>query len=135
VVIEYETFNSRTGKVEVHVASSSDQGATIDTDVVIYSFTPLSLLAATGSASDNREFGDYVFIDYVFITSVGNTFFGVFSGLGDVNSGGINTTGLIDPFLITGSSSGLIVPEPASLSVLLGGVAGLGWLRRRRVCT
>src|SRR5207237_10316682 len=85
VVLMYETFNARDGKVHIHVASSDDFGATISSDIDEYSFTPLTLAQATGSTTSNREFGDYLFL-----TSVGNTFYGVFAGLGNVNARGIN---------------------------------------------
>gem|GEM_PF-6252830 len=56
--------------------------------------------------------------------SIGDTFYGVFAGLGDVNAGGINTNGLIDPFFFSGTDA---VPEPRSLLV------GLDRLRRSHV--
>jgi hypothetical protein len=83
VILMYETFNAQDGKVHVHVASSDDFGATISSDIDEYSFTPLTLAQATGSTTSNREFGDFLFL-----TSVGDTFYGVFAGLGDVNAGG-----------------------------------------------
>jgi len=52
--------------------------------------------------------------------SIDDTVYGTFAGLGDVNAGGINTTGLIDPF----SFSATDVPEPGSLSLVLTGLAG-----------
>jgi hypothetical protein len=123
VVIMYDTYDARNNLVNVHVASSTDFGASIASDIVEYSFEPLSLTAATGSAAANREFGDYDFL-----TSIDNTVYGTFAGLGDVNIGGIDTTGLIDPFFFTATD----VPEPASWALVLTGLAGAGWLRRRK---
>jgi len=51
VVMMYDAYDAQTGKVNVHVATSSDFGASISSDVIEYSFTPLSLLAATGSTT------------------------------------------------------------------------------------
>jgi hypothetical protein len=127
VILMYETFNAQDGKVHVHVASSDDFGATISSDIDEYSFTPLTLAQATGSTTSNREFGDYLFL-----TSVGNTFYGVFAGLGDVNAGGINTTGLIDPFFFSGVDQVVNAPEPGSLALLGTALLGLGFFRRRR---
>ena len=122
-VIMYEVYGTD-GKVHVHVASSTDFGASIASDLQEYSFTPLTLLQATGSATANREFGDYDFL-----TSIGDTFYGTFAGLGDVNAGGIDTTALIDPFFFSGTD---IIPEPASWLLVLTGLAGVGSLRRRK---
>jgi len=58
--------------------------------------------------------------------SIGDTFYGVFAGLGDVNAGGINTNGLIDPFFFSGTDA---VPEPRSLWLVLTGLGGVMWLR------
>ena len=124
VVITYETFGPD-GKVHIHVASSDDRGASIGSDIEEYSFTPLTLTQATGSTMSNREFGDYNFL-----MSLGDTFFGVFAGLGNVNAGGINTTGLIDPFFFSGTDA---VPEPGTLSLILTGLAAAMWLRRRNI--
>jgi hypothetical protein len=121
VVIMYETY-ATDNMVRIHVASSEDFGASIASDIVEYAFTPLTLLQATGSATSNREFGDYVFM-----MSVGDTVYGTFAGLGDVNAGGINTTGLIDPFFFTATD----IPQPASWLLLLTGFACARWLRRR----
>jgi hypothetical protein len=126
VVLMYEAFNAQDGKVHVHVASSDDFGATISSDIDEYSFTPLTLAQATGSTTSNREFGDFLFL-----TSVGDTFYGVFAGLGNVNAGGITTTGLIDPFFFSGVDQ-VAVPEPGSLALLGTALLGLGFFRRRR---
>jgi hypothetical protein len=117
IVMLYETFNAQDGKVHVHVAGSDDFGATISSDIDEYSFTPLTLQQATGSTDTNREFGDYLFL-----TSIGDTFYGVFAGLGNVNAGGINTTRLIDPFFFSGTDA---VPEPGSLALLSTALVGL----------
>lgn len=124
VVMLFETFNAQDGKVHVHLAASDDFGATISSEIDEYSFTPLTLQQATGRTDTDREFGDYLFL-----TSIGDTFYGVFAGLGDVNAGDINTTGLIDPFFFSGTDA---APEPGSLSLVLTGLAAVLWLRRRK---
>jgi len=122
VVILYETYNAQTDKVNVRVAASDDFGSSISSNILEYSFTPLPLAQATGSTTSNREFGDFLFL-----TSVGNTFYGVFAGLGNINDVGIDTTGLIDPFFF----SGVDIPEPSSLAVLGSALILLAYLRRR----
>ena len=122
VVMMYETFDSRAGTVHVHFASSDDFGATISSDIDEYDFTPLTLFQATGRTDTNREFGDYIFL-----TSIGNTFYGTFAGLGDVNSGNVNTTGLIDPFFVSGTD----VPEPSSIALFLPALLGFFYFRRK----
>ena len=117
----YDTYDG--DQVNVHIATSTDFGATISSDVIAYSFAPLALLAATGSSTSNREFGDYQYL-----TSTGDTFYGAFAGLGDVNAGGINTTALIDPYFISGSET---VPEPSTLLLILGALLSFGFFRHR----
>lgn len=124
VVIEYETYDAKGNAVAVHLAYSTDNGASIASDIAEYSFTPLSVLAATGSSTADREFGDYLTL-----VSVGNSFYGSFAGLGNTNTGSINTTSLISPFLFTGSVS---VPEPAGWLLFATGLGALGLVRRRR---
>ena len=124
VVVEYETYNSATNKVNVDVADSVNFGASVANNVQEYSFTPLTLAAATGSTGSNREFGDYLKL-----TSVGNNFYGTFPGLGNVNAGGINTTGLIDPFLFTGTvATGTVLPYAWALPVSGSWITPANWL-------
>jgi len=125
VVIMYDSYDGN--QVHVHVATSIDFGASINSDQIEYSFVPLSLVAATGSTTRNREFGDFDFI-----TSIGDTVYGVFAGLGNVNAGGINTTNLIDPLFFSGTFSQSI-PEPGTLALVLGAMLASGIARRRRV--
>ena len=120
VVMMYETYSATDNNVHVHGAASDDFGATILSDVEEYSFTPLPLSQV--NPDGNREFGDYIFL-----ISVGDEFFGTFPGLGNVNRAGINTTGLIDPFFFSGTD----IIEPGSMSLLLAGLAGAMFVRRR----
>lgn len=123
VVIMYDVYDG--SQVHVHVATSTDFGASISSDVIAYSFVPLSLFAATGSNTSNREFGDYQYL-----TSVGDSFYGAFAGLGNVNAGGINTTGLIDPLFLSGTAT---VSEPETALLMLLALLSFGF-SRRRVC-
>jgi hypothetical protein len=60
--------------------------------------------------------------------SINDTVYGTFAGLGDIDAGVINTTGLIDPFFFTATD----VAEPGSWSLLVTGVAvWLCWWGRR----
>jgi hypothetical protein len=122
VVMMYETYGAD-GKVHIHVASSVDAGASIASDIEEYSFTPLPLVQVNpANPNADREFGDYDFL-----MSIGDTIYGTFAGLGDIDVGAIDTTGLIDPFFF----SAVDVAEPAGWSLLLTGLAGAAWLRRR----
>ena len=123
VVMTYETYGAD-GKVHIHVASSVDFGASIASD----SFTPLPLATVKPGPCDINSCPDREFGDYDFLMTIGDTFYGTFAGLGDVNAGGINTTGLIDPFFFSGTDA---VPEPGTLSLVLTGLAAAVWLRRR----
>jgi hypothetical protein len=122
VVVMYDAYDSTDGTVHVHVVSSTDNGASFNGDSDIYSFSPMSLALATGSSTDNREFGDYQFL-----MSNGNQFFGTFVARGN-NLGSNDTSNLIDPFFFSGASTG--APEPGTL-VLAGGVVLLCVARRR----
>jgi hypothetical protein len=124
VVMTYETYGAD-GKVHIHVASSVDFGASIASDIEEYSFTPLTLAQVNpNNPNADREFGDYDFL-----MSIGDTVYGTFAGLGDVNAGGIDTTGLIDPFFFSATD----VPEPGSWSLVLTGLAGAILWRHRRI--
>jgi len=94
VVMSYETYGSD-GKVHVHVAWTADHGLSVN-DIEEYSFTPLPL--NPGNYISTLKGSPSQFGDYDFLTSIGNVFYGTFAGMGDVNTGGIDTTGLIDPF-------------------------------------
>ena len=122
IVMTYETYGAD-GKVHIHVASSVDFGASMASDIEEYSFAPLPLAQVNpNNPSANREFGDYDFL-----MSVDDTVYGTFAGLGDVNAGTIDTTELIDPFFFSATD----VAEPASWSLILMGLVGTAWLRRR----
>jgi hypothetical protein len=123
VVVMYDSYTTGDNKVHVHIADISSDGQTLNSDNDVYDFVPLPLGSLGLGPSPNREFGDYQYI-----TSVGNNFYGAFVGVGNVNSGNVNTTGLVDPFFISGSAS---VPEPATIG-LAGGLLVLGWFRRKR---
>jgi hypothetical protein len=119
VVMMYDTYDGN--QVHVHIATSTDFGASISSDVIAYSFAPLTLLAATGSSTSNREFGDYQYL-----TSIGDTFYGAFAGLGDVNAGGSvlhfrlgDRSGALNFAANTGSSAELrILPSSHALSTM-----------------
>jgi hypothetical protein len=124
VVMTYETYGAD-GKVHIHIASSIDLGASIASDTEEYSFTPLSLAQVNpNNPNANREFGDYDFL-----MSIGDTVYGAFAGLGDVNSGAIDTTGLIDPFFFSATD----VPEPRTWLLVLTGLAGAMLWRRSKI--
>jgi hypothetical protein len=143
VFVQYDTFTPADGLFHVHLAASSDLGLSfVDQD--LYDFTapfspPLStigLTADSGSSGpisladdDSEGSAGRILGDYQGLIALGNTVYGTFAGRGDTNAGGINTTGLIDPFFYS-----VAVPEPpAFVLVMTGGLASLGlWAARYR---
>ncbi len=131
IAIEYDTFNALNGMIDIHYATSSDNGLTT-IDTIINSFTSPGLPNTTAFPDANRMLGDYQFI-----TSVNDTVYGTFAGRGNVNTnvGGniTDTRGNIDPFFFKFSTSAVNTPEPGSLALLFSlGLGGAALLRRRR---
>jgi hypothetical protein len=106
---------------EVHFAMSIDLGVTF-TDQLLDTFNTSGFVLGSSAFPDTRR----ILGDYQFLTAVGDTFYGVFPGTGNVNAGGINTTGMISPLFFT-----ISVPEPGS-ALLLGLGLPLVWMLRRR---
>ncbi len=118
LVVMYDSFTG--GRYHIHVTKSTDSGASF-TDQDVYNFDPSFITLNTPAFNDrSRALGDYQFL-----TSIGDQYFGVFAGQGNTNAGGIDTTGMIVPMMITETP----VPEPA---VPLLAAAGLVALMRRR---
>jgi hypothetical protein len=113
----YDTFSG--GQFHIHLASSTDQQTFTDQDLRDFTAPSFASLGINGS---DRELGDYQFIE-----SIGNNFYGVFPAVGNVNSGGINTTSFMNPFFFSGSN----VPEPAICGAFVW-LIGRKLLGRRR---
>jgi hypothetical protein len=132
LVMMYETYGDD-GKVHVHIASSSDFGASVASDVEEYGFAPLTLTRQTPTMMVCPLL---VFHLRPMVVQIANSAITTFSlrlvihfylcRLGDVTAGGINTTGLIDPFFFSGTDA---VPEPGTLLLVLTGLAGAIWVR------
>jgi hypothetical protein len=113
------------GTFQIHLATSTDLGQTFS-DQVLYSYTAPFNPGDPNTGTSNRILGDYQYL-----IALGNNVYGTFAARGNVNSGGINTTGYIDPFYFTAAAG--VVPEPASLvSLGIGLVSLVGYTWRRR---
>jgi autotransporter-associated beta strand protein len=89
-----------TDNFQVHFAFSLDKALTF-TDSLIYSFNTSAFPLPNPYPADARF---RLLGDYLYLSPVGNTFYGTFPGVGNVNFGSINTTGKIVPFFfIVGS--------------------------------
>jgi len=60
--------------------------------------------------------------------SIGDTAYGTLAGLGNVDAGAIDTTGLINPFFFSATD----VPEPGTWSLVVTGLAAAMLWRRRK---
>jgi hypothetical protein len=119
VAIMYDTFAS--SRYHIHLTTSADFGMNFS-DQEVYNFDPSFItLGSSAFPSSNRALGDYQYL-----TNIGDNLYGVFAAQGNVNAGGINTTNMVVPFVLTAA-----VPEPGSL--LLAACAALSgrWLYRR----
>jgi hypothetical protein len=125
LAILYDSFNASNNTFLVHLTTSTDQGLTF-TDQVIDSFLTPGSPNTTPFPDRTRMLGDYQYI-----TSLGNTIYGAFAARGNVNAGGIDTTGNIDPFFFT-EQVGVPEPSPAMLAGLGLAAASLLTYARRR---
>src|SRR4029077_15567741 len=80
----------------VHLALSFDAGQTLNTNMELYSFTTNGMVLVYGTLNHDRLLGDYQSL-----IALGTNFYGAIAGRGNVVSGSINTTNLIDPFFFT----------------------------------
>jgi hypothetical protein len=121
VAVMYDTFSAN--RYHIHLTTSVDFGLNF-TDQDVYNFDPSFISLGTPSFPDSvRALGDYQYL-----TSIGDILFGAFPAQGNINMGGINTTTMVVPFLLTAP-----VPEPGSLILAATGALGarLVWRRRR----
>jgi hypothetical protein len=121
IAVLYQTSPS-TNHFEVHLALSLNLGLSFsDQTLMTYDTSNIAL-----RGENTRLLGDYESL-----TAMGNTFYGTYPATGDVNSGGINTTGIISPYFFT-----FAVPEPSttalSVVALLTGIAAAKFKGRRR---
>ncbi|MEP6755632.1 MAG: PEP-CTERM sorting domain-containing protein [Chthonomonadales bacterium] len=133
IAVEYDSYIGPRGDplalggtFQMHLATSTDGGLTFS-DSVLYSWT------APAAPNDNNYGGNRELGDYQFVTSVGDNIYGTFAARGNVNSGGVNSTALIDPFFFTRNLS-TSVPEPGTLAMIggMGVFGGMFIVRRRR---
>jgi hypothetical protein len=140
----YASYNPATNQLSEHFLTTTDDFATTDD----------SLLGTESNAFPLRDFEPYLG-DFFDLTSVGDTFYGIFSasnadngtnalfadvayqrnfvgtpgtpgfGLRDLSGNPVNFS--IDPYVFSFS-----VPEPATLTLLGAALLGLAALRRRR---
>lgn len=122
VAIEYDSFDASNKTFYIHYVTSSDGGLTFS-DQVIDSFTSPGSPNTPAFPDRTRMLGDYQYI-----TSIGNDVYGTFAARGDVNGGGIDTTGNIDPFFFHATT----VPEPSTLVLSGLGLGLVVWAQRRR---
>ena len=124
VVVMYDTFSTADNRYHIHMSFSADQGLTfVDQD--IYSFDPSFITLGTNGFNDSRR----ALGDFQYLMSIGDEVFGTFAGRGNVNAGGINTTGMITPFYV---NAVVPVPEPSVFLLTAFGLCAANAAFRRR---
>lgn len=128
LAIEYQTYNALTGLFDVHYTTSVDGGLTFS-DSVIYTFSSPGLPNTPSFPDRTRMLGDYMFM-----TALGDSFYGTFPGRGNTAGGRIDTTGMIVPFFFTRVAPGTQqVPEPGQMALFCCTLfTGALFVRRRR---